>query len=326
MRKFFKSFLVLLVVIAAGGGIGVAYLYTAYPKVKPAEEITIEATPELIKRGKYLAHNVALCVDCHSERDWSKFAAPMVNGTEGKGGERFPEEMGFPGTFYSKNITPAALSAWTDGEIFRAITAGVSKDGTPLFPVMPYPSYAQMDPEDIKAIIAYIRTLQPIEHQVQASEPSFPFNLIMRTIPADPIPGKRPDKSDILNYGKYVFTFAGCQECHTPVDKGQLIMNEFLSGGREFPTPDGGTLRSSNITPDKKTGIGLWTKETFINKFKYFADSAAQNKVVQAGSYNTIMPWSMYAGMTEEDLGAMYEFIMTQKPIEKLVVRYTAKK
>lgn len=325
MRKFGKIVLILLLVIVAGAGAGVAYLFTAFPKVKPAPEVKIESTPELVARGKYLANHVALCVDCHSERDWSKFAAPMLSGTEGKGGERFPEEMGFPGTFYAKNITPAALSSWTDGEIFRAITSGVSKDGTPLFPVMPYPNYAKMDPEDINAIIAYIRTIQPIEHAVPASEPSFPFNLIMRTIPADATLGKRPEKSDVVEYGKYMFTFAGCQDCHTPVDKGQLIMDQFLAGGREFPTPDGKILRSANITPDKKTGIGMWDKETFISKFKYYADSAQQNKTVEPGGFNTIMPWSMYAGMTEEDLGAMYDYIMTVKPIENQVERYAAK-
>lgn len=78
MRKFGKIILVLLLVTIAGAGAGVGYLFTAFPKVQPAQEVKIESTPELLARGKYLANHVALCEDCHSERDWSKFAAPML--------------------------------------------------------------------------------------------------------------------------------------------------------------------------------------------------------------------------------------------------------
>lgn len=70
-----------------------------------------------------------MCLDCHSQRDYSKFAAPLVPGTEGKGGELFGKDLGFPGDFYSPNITPAGVGNWTDGELFRTITTGVSKDG-----------------------------------------------------------------------------------------------------------------------------------------------------------------------------------------------------
>lgn len=76
-----------------------------------------------------------------------------------KGGEFFGPDLGFPGEFYSRNLTPANLRGWTDGEIFRAITAGVNKEGEALFPVMPYRNYSKMDKEDIYDIIAYLRTL-----------------------------------------------------------------------------------------------------------------------------------------------------------------------
>lgn len=62
--------------------------------------------------------------------------------------------MDFPGKFISDNITPAKLNSWTHGEIFRAITTGVSKDGKPLFDVMSYHYYGKLDEDDIKAIIA----------------------------------------------------------------------------------------------------------------------------------------------------------------------------
>lgn len=83
----------------------------------------------MIARGKYLANHVAVCMDCHSTRKWNKYSGPMDENAQGAGGEIFDQNMGFPGKFISPNITPYALREWTDGEIFRAITSGVNKDG-----------------------------------------------------------------------------------------------------------------------------------------------------------------------------------------------------
>src|SRR5262245_57466467 len=115
------------------------YLYGVLPRTAPPRSITIERTPDRVARGEYLAVHVSACIDCHSTRDFTRFAAPVVPGTEGMGGFEFGANIDFPGSIYAKNITPAALGSWTDGEILRAITDGVSKDGSPLFPVMPYP-------------------------------------------------------------------------------------------------------------------------------------------------------------------------------------------
>jgi len=145
--------------------------------------MTIKGTAQQVARGKYLAYHVSACIDCHSTRNWSKFSGPIKAGTIGKGGETFDQRMGLPGKFISRNITPYNLHDWTDGDIYRAITTGVTKDGHPLFSVMPYQSYGKMDPRDFKAIIAYIRTLKPITYDPPASEANFPMNLILQTIP-----------------------------------------------------------------------------------------------------------------------------------------------
>lgn len=120
------------------------YVKTALPNVGPAEKLTVERTPERIERGNYLANNVAVCMDCHSQRDNSMYAAPRKPGTFGAGGEKFGKEIGFPRSIYAKNITPYALKNWTDGEIIRAFTAGVDKNGSALFPLMPYHNYGRM--------------------------------------------------------------------------------------------------------------------------------------------------------------------------------------
>ena len=144
--------LVAVLLILAGAGI--SYVVMAYPTVPPAETATVMSTPERLARGKYLFEHVALCVDCHSTRDFTKFAGPVVPGSWGQGGEAFTREMGLPGNFYARNITPAAIGDWTDGELIRALTTGVNKHGEALFPLMPYLSYGQSDREDIESIVA----------------------------------------------------------------------------------------------------------------------------------------------------------------------------
>jgi hypothetical protein len=146
MKKLFKvlGYLVLILLIVIGGLI--TYVKVALPNVGEPPSLTIERTPERIERGKYLANHVSMCINCHSERDWTKFAGPVVPGTEGEGGELFDQKVGMPGAYYSKNLTPEGMSKYSDGELFRAITAGVNKEGKALFPLMPYNHYGAMDP------------------------------------------------------------------------------------------------------------------------------------------------------------------------------------
>ena len=183
MKKFFKilGYLLLLVVIGIVGLL--SYVKLALPNVGPAPEMKVAMTPENIERGRYLANCVTVCMDCHSTRDWSKFSGPITPGTLGKGGDKFDQSVGMPGVMYARNITPAGISRYTDGELFRIITTGVDKDDKAIFPLMPYPYYANMDPEDIKCIIAYIRTLAPIENKPPAHNFDFPMNFIVNTIP-----------------------------------------------------------------------------------------------------------------------------------------------
>lgn len=318
MKKVIFAILFIIVIALA---IGASYLKFALPNVGDAPELTIELTPERIKRGEYLANHVTVCMDCHSTRDWSLYSAPIVSGTLGKGGEYFGPEMGFPGTFYSRNITPTNLGDWTDGEIFRVITTGVDKNGKALFPVMPYSYYRKMDKEDIYDIIAYIRTIPPIDNEIQASKADFPMNFIMNTIPTEAALVEIPAASDTIKYGAYLTNAAACMECHTQVEKGQVIPALAFSGGREFAMP-AGTVRSANITPDMETGIGTWTSDAFIQRFKLYADEAHLQKV-GADQLNTIMPWAMYAGMDSTDLKAIYTYLQTITPIKNEVNHFS---
>lgn len=195
MKKLIKIGAIVLGVIAVLVISGSVYFNATYPKAIPVPNVKVQPTAERIERGRYLANNVALCMDCHSTRDFSKYSGPIKPGTEGMGGEVMGREMGLPGIIPVKNITPAALGNWTDGEIIRALTSGLNKHGEALFPIMPYPNFIQMSEEDLYAIVAYIRTLKPIENEVGEKELDFPVNYIVKTLPLDSYkPHKAPEK------------------------------------------------------------------------------------------------------------------------------------
>lgn len=299
----------------------ISYVKFALPAIDEAPDIIVDKSAESVARGKYIAHSVAVCMDCHSTRDWSTLSGPPIKGTEGMGGEKFDQTMGFPGEYYSRNITPYGLSDWTDGEIFRAITAGVSKNGEALFPVMPHPNYGRLDKEDIYDVIAYLRSMPTIKHENISSKSDFPMNLILNTIPKEATFTTRPNKTDKVAYGEYLVTMASCIDCHTPFEKGEYDLSMLLAGGREFQLP-WAILTTPNLTPDVKTGLGTWSEADFVNKFKAYADSSYIPVKVNPGDFMTIMPWMMYATMEEEDLKSIYAYLQSLEPINHPIERF----
>lgn len=326
MKKFLKVIYILLAVfILFVLGFG-TYFNMKYPVKLLAEDVKVESTPQRLERGKYLVNHVTNCVDCHSKRDFSKFAGPVTPGTEGMGGDIFSEEMGFPGNIVAPNITPAGIGNYTDGELIRAITQGIAKDGRALFPLMPYQNFGKMDKEDIYSIIAYIRTLKPIENKTELTKLNFPLNFIVKSIPSKNEFGKIPDKSNTIKYGEYMVLSAGCGDCHTPRVKGDPVPGKEFAGGFSINATPTMTITSANITPDTETGIGKLTKDDFIKKFASYRDPAVSNAAVQPEQFQTFMPWSLFSGMTDEDLGAIYDYLRTMKPVSNKVEKFVIKK
>jgi mono/diheme cytochrome c family protein len=172
MNRLMRYILYIITILGLTAAGITGYLMFLLPNTGPAPDITIEITEERVERGRYLAHHVMLCMDCHAVRDFSLFSGPPFPETLGAGGEVFDQSIGLPGRFISRNITPDALGNWTDGEVFRAITSGVSKDGSALFPLMPYHHYAQLDEEDLAAIYEYLRTIEPVDNRVEIFTPA----------------------------------------------------------------------------------------------------------------------------------------------------------
>src|SRR5258705_5346278 len=85
-----------------------------------------------LKRGEYLTLHVAMCLDCHSQPDFSKYSGPITPGTQGQVGEEFNQKLGVPGVIYARNITPdkeTGVGDWSDEDLLKAMTRGISKNG-----------------------------------------------------------------------------------------------------------------------------------------------------------------------------------------------------
>lgn len=306
-------------VVAVGAGAG--FLFLGLPKMQDPPDLKVEGTPEQVAEGEYLANHVMVCTSCHGDRDLGRFGQPVKPGTEGKGGQAWDEEVGFPGTLIAPNITPHHLEGWSDGEIARAITDGVDKDGRPLFPIMSYTHYRHMCQEDLERVIAYTRSLPSIEHDTPPTALGFPLNLIVRMIPQPSERPPCPDVDDPVARGHYLTEMAGCKTCHTRQESGRPVEEEAFAGGFEFPLHDGyGTSVSANITPHD-TGIGGWTEETFVQRFRGYTPESTP---IEKGDKQSEMPWPAYANMRDEDLKAIYAYLQTVEPVDKDVKVFIA--
>lgn len=119
-----------------------------------------------IKRGAYLAA-IMDCGGCHTPGVF--FGKPDQNRYLG-GSEVgfFIPELGY---FYPPNLTPdpeTGLGKWSEADIIKAVRTGERPDGRMLMPVMPWQSYAKLTDEDARALVAYLKSLKPVRHQVPA--------------------------------------------------------------------------------------------------------------------------------------------------------------
>lgn len=122
----------------------------------PVSGVKAPPRSDKVAYGGYLAGPVGHCVECHTPM------LPKGGLDMARVGAGTREFKGPWGTSISRNITPAALADWSDADIKRAITKGVSRDGTRLMPPMGFHFYARMTDADLSAVVAWMRSLDPI--------------------------------------------------------------------------------------------------------------------------------------------------------------------
>ena len=295
----------------------VVKFYVLSPRLRPASDMKAPKTPEAIQRGKYLVDNVTACLGCHSQVDETASGEPVVAGRLGSGRD-FGLMPGFPGHIRAPNLTPdleTGIGSWTDGELVRAIREGVSKDGRPLFPMMPYGSYGKsLSDEDVLAIVAYLRTLPPIKNDPGRTQIDFPVAMFVRAAPAplDRLPAAEPPTTEPVARGEWLLTVCSCHDCHDSVNaRHEPIPGKALAGGAPMPIPDKGTVYVANVTSDPATGIGAYSDDDLLRVLTEGKGKSGQTLYA--------MPWRYYGGMTEPDKRALIAALRKVPPVVNAV-------
>jgi mono/diheme cytochrome c family protein len=315
MKKILKLLGVAVAILLGIGVAGASYLLVRKPATAPPLDVKVAMTPERIARGKYI-FTLSDCDGCHSLRDFTRFDGPVVEGHRAEGLE-FPKEMGLPGRIASRNITPdveTGIGGWTDGEKIRAIREGISRDGSMLFPMMPYADFRKMSDEDVMSLVAYLNTLPPVKHRVERSQIAFPVSVLVKSAPQPAGHVPPVDAADRGKYGEYLVNLAGCGGCHTQSEKGEPKPGMQFAGGERFQFP-GVVVVSANITPDPQTGIGRWSEQDFVDKFHQYREYVEKGSPVSSPENFTIMPWLNLCQLETADLRAIYGFLRKQKAV-----------
>jgi mono/diheme cytochrome c family protein len=269
---------------------------------------------KLVERGDYLSKMLG-CVYCHAGVD----AKGLPDSTRPfEGGFEVTEKFG---KWRSPNITPhpgSGIGNWKDDEIAAAIREGVRPGGKQLYPIMPYLNYNRMTDDDVKALVAYLKTVKPIDNVVQ------PNNNLKLPQPVARRPANAPDPAgDSMKHGEYLVTLMHCGMCHTPVGKdGMPDMTKAFSGGFELELPMLGTgkLYGSNITSDPTTGIGKWTQTDVETSIKTLV--RPDKTIIQGPMQFYLSGWSQ---MKDEDLKAIATYVKAIPPIKNKVAKSTFK-
>lgn len=310
VKKVVLSVLALVLLLVIVGISMIGWQVILGPKARATSAEKFEATETRLARGKYLVEGPMHCFLCHAPHDFTKPEYPIIQEQKGAGWQMPIPELN---NLWSKNITPdkeTGLGDWTDDEIARAIREGIRKDGTALFPIMPYPDFAKLDDEDVKSIVVYLRTLTPIRNAVPARSLPFPLEHIVKTIPR-PLTEPQPShpSSTPAERGKYLVTMAGCQGCHSAAVDGQPIPGLEFGGGSRFDLPvgNGVTVFSANITPDA-SGIAHYDESLLMNTLR--------TGTMGGRLLNHVMPFEFLKNMTDSDISDVFAFLKTVAPVK----------
>lgn len=216
---------------------------------------------ELIKRGEYLAR-AGDCIACHTVRGGMTFAGGL------------PMLTPF-GTMFTPNITPDdqyGIGKWTADDFYRSIHTGRSKDGSLLYPAMPFTAYTKVTRADSDAMFAYMRSVPPVHEESRPHEMRFPFNqrnlligwrvLFFREGEFKP----DPTKSVEWNRGAYLIEGLGhCSMCHTSINPLGGPVNSAAFGGGLIPLQN---WYAPSLTSSKEAGLGEWDSKDVADLLK----------------------------------------------------------
>jgi len=251
----------------------------------------------LIARGEYLAR-MGDCAACHTAQS----GEPMAGG----------RELNTPfGIIHSTNITPdvaTGIGRYSFGQFDRAVRAGIAADGRNLYPVMPYPSFAKIDPPDMRALFAYVmRAVSPVKRSNRDNDLQWPFSMrfglsVWNQAFLDGQEYKPdPTRSAQWNRGAYIIEGPGhCGACHTP--RGWALQEQAM--GQDGSN---GSLYLSGSTVDAwyaPSLRNLWP----ASEIAQFLGTGRNRHAAAYGSMSEVVHFSTQL-FTDDDLAAMAEYL-----------------
>jgi len=249
----------------------------------PVKAINVPADAQAVGRGEHLAA-IFMCTRCH---------------TENLGGEVYFDVPGMV-SIPTPNLTTGSGgvgAAYSNEDLVRAIRHGVNRDGQALF-IMPAKAFQYLSDADLEAIIAYVRSMPPVDNSLPERRvelmgrlmmgagmfPPFAAGQIDHTSP----PASAPNPGVTAEYGQYLAHI--CTECHGA----NLNGAPFGPPGQEVLTP--------NLTPGGE--LVAWTEQGFINTMR--------SGVTPSGrSLNEEMPWKSFGQMTDDELKALWMYLQS---------------
>jgi mono/diheme cytochrome c family protein len=288
---------------ALGLGIGVTAVWPASAQA--------QANRELLARGKYVFGATGGC-GCHTEKD------RPVN----SGGRKYEGPFG---TVYSSNITPdkqTGIGDWTDEQIITAIRLGRRPNGDRLIPVHPYTVFNGMAAEDLRALVAFLRSLPAVNRPntpkkitVPLFESVFLPAWLAAFAPRETPPASAPTSG--VARGEYlVRAVAHCGECHTPRGVTYATDNSrFLGGSQKGPEGD----PVPNITPDKDTGLS-WSEDEIA---EYLETGNKPDGDVAGGLMSEVIEGTAagYKHLTKQDRLAIAKYLKTIPAVRNKVTK-----
>ena len=238
-----------------------AWLVSAPRPAFPNPEVPALEVPGDPARGRQV-FEAADCASCHAspgQEDWRHLG----------GGLALPTPFG---VFHVPNISPDpedGIGRWRTVDLANALLSGVSPARTHYYPAFPYTAFAHMRVEDVRDLMAYLRTLPPVRGRAPPHELMFPLT-VRRTVgfwkllylDRTPIAADRT-RDDAWNRGHYLVEALGhCAECHSTRNAlGAVKSRTRFAGG-----PDAGNVGFvPNITPAR---IGGWSAQDIADMLR----------------------------------------------------------
>jgi mono/diheme cytochrome c family protein len=251
----------------------------------PPDNIVVPTDAASIEYGKHRVQT--MCIGCHGENlsgitDFVAldpiFRLDSANLTSGQGG---------------------VGAEYTDEDYVRAIRHGISRNGKGIF--MPAVlSYQHLSDEDLGAMIAYLKTIRPVDHETRGLQSTVLSKImfgagLFGNLPAEDASHKTdvtaPEPEATVEYGEYMLNINGCRDCH----------GQDLAGG---PYPDPSITKiSPNLTPGGE--LSAWSEEDFRTALR-------TGKTPSGYQLNPeLMPWKEYAGLTDDELQATWLYLQS---------------